>query len=263
LITIPEEFLIQSFLGWIFLSIRVFGCFLAFPLLAFRAFPISQRVVVSLAIGFYVAGIVDTAAIAKVVEGGDAITAVTRELLIGIVAGWLIRVGMMAFDVLAEVIGTQTSLSFAATFYQDPSLASGLPGQLLTLLVIAVAFTFNVHLWFIEVLVKSYTIIGVGSWPATWSWPAISQLAAASFTLGVIFSLPVLIVYLIVNIAQAVIVRVSPQLNLFSVGFALFIPLAFFILWGLLPQVPAAIERALEPSFVLIRDGLGRTPIGE
>jgi len=263
LITIPADLLIQGFLGWIFLSIRVFGCFLAFPLLAFRAFPISQRVVVSLAIGFYVAGIVDTAAIAEVVEGGDVITAITRELLIGVVAGWLIRVGMMAFDVLAEVIGTQTSLSFAATFYQDPSLASGLPGQLLTLLVIAVAFTFNVHLWFIEVLVKSYMMIGVGSWPAIWSWPAISQLVAASFTLGVIFSLPVFIVYLIVNIAQAVIVRVSPQLNLFSVGFALFIPLAFFILWGLLPQVPAAIERALEPSFVLIKDGLGWTPIVE
>ena len=186
---------------------------------------------------------------------------IIRELLIGAAAGWLIRLGMVAFDVLAEVIGTQTSLSFAATTFQDPSLASGLPGQLLTMLAIAVGFSANLHLWFIELIVSSFQSIGVGAWPDAWHWSNVWHLASDSFALGLLFSLPVLIVYLIVHIAQAVVVRVSPQINLFAVGFAIYIPLAFFIMLGLMPQIPSAFERAIESSLLMLRAGLlGASP---
>ena len=181
---------------------------------------------------------------------------VVLEFLIGLVAGWLIRLGMAAFDILAEVIGIQTSLSFAATFYQDPSLASGLPGQLINLMIIALMFVLNLHLVFFEILATSYSSFPPGSWPTLWAWPAVVQLASGAFSLGLVLSLPVLVVYLLINVTQAIIVRVSPQLNLFAVGFAIFIPVAFIVFWAVIPALPSAIETALEPALRMIRSGL-------
>lgn len=181
---------------------------------------------------------------------------ITLEFLIGVAAGWLIRLGMVAFDILAEVIGIQTSLSFAASFYQDPSLASGLPGQLINLLIIALIFALNLHLVFLEILATSYDSFAPGSWPAQWAWPSVVRLASAAFSLGLVLSLPVLVVYLLINATQAIIVRVSPQLNLFAVGFAIFIPVAFIIFWAVIPALPTAIEAALEPAFQVVRSGL-------
>jgi len=256
LITVSSEFLIGTFGSWVLLSIRALGCFLSFPPWSYRAFPISQRVVISFAIGYFLLLLVDESNYDPARVEGLLGYVVILELLIGVAAGWFIRLGMTAFDILAEVIGIQTSLSFAASFYQDPSLASGLPGQLINLMIIALMFVLNLHLVFFEILAKSYNSFPPGAWPAQWAWPSVARLAATAFSLGLVLSLPVLIVYLLINATQAIIVRVSPQLNLFAVGFAIFIPVAFIVFWAVIPALPSAIETALEPAFGIIRSGL-------
>jgi len=256
LVTVSSDFLIGTFGAWVLLSIRVLGCFFSFPPWSYRAFPISQRIVISLAISYFLLLLVDTTKYDPARIEGLLGYVVILEFFIGAAAGWFIRLGMAAFDILAEVIGIQTSLSFAATFYQDPSLASGLPGQLINLIIIALMFALNLHLVFFEILATSYTSFPPGSWPQQWAWPSVVRLASGAFSLGLILSLPVLVVYLLINATQAIIVRVSPQLNLFAVGFAIFIPVAFIVFWAVMPALPSAIETALEPAFRMIRSGL-------
>ena len=256
MVTISSDFLIGTFGAWTLLSIRILGCFFSFPPWSYRAFPISQRVVISFAIAYFLLLIIDVRkydpARIKDILG----YVIILEFSIGVAAGWFIRLGMAAFDILAEVIGIQTSLSFAASFYQDPSLASGLPGQLINLMIIALMFALNLHLAFFEILAMSYNSFLPGSWPTEWAWPSVVRMASAAFSLGLVLSLPVLVVYLLINTMQAIIVRVSPQLNLFAVGFAIFIPVAFIVLWAVIPALPSAIETALEPAFQMVRSGL-------
>ncbi len=63
-------------------------------------------------------------------------------------------------------------------------------------------------------------------------------------------------VYLLFYVIQAILARTSPQFNLFSVGFAITVPLAFLVLIILLPDMPVFVARALEAPFSLIRQGL-------
>jgi len=51
--------------------------------------------------------------------------------------------------------------------------------------------------------------------------------------------------------------RTSPQMNLFSIGFAISIPLAFLVLVIILPDLPDVLKRSLEEPLGLIRQGLG------
>jgi flagellar biosynthetic protein FliR len=69
-------------------------------------------------------------------------------------------------------------------------------------------------------------------------------------------SMPVLLVYMMFNLTQAFLGRTSPQMNLFSVGFAVSIPLAFLVIFMILPDLQIVLERSLENPMQIIRQGL-------
>jgi len=81
-------------------------------------------------------------------------------------------------------------------------------------------------------------------------------LVSESFQLGLIVSMPIFLAYLMFNLIQGFLGRTSPQLNLFSVGFAFTIPLAFLVLNLLIPEVQSIVMHTLENPLSLVRDGV-------
>jgi flagellar biosynthetic protein FliR len=55
---------------------------------------------------------------------------------------------------------------------------------------------------------------------------------------------------------QSMLARVSPQMNLFSIGFSVMIPIAFVVIAFMLPQFPEIVQRTLEEPVRLLRAGL-------
>ena len=178
------------------------------------------------------------------------------ELSIGAFIGFLIRVGFMVIEIAAEVLSFQAGFSFASTFFRDPTLDSGLMGQFLGLIAIALTFTLNIHLVLIDAVIGSFKTIPFGVWPSSWDSKAVVDLVVISFRLGLILSMPVLLVYMMFNLTQAFLGRTSPQMNLFSVGFAVSIPLAFLVIFMILPDLQIVLERSLENPMQIIRQGL-------
>jgi flagellar biosynthetic protein FliR len=68
--------------------------------------------------------------------------------------------------------------------------------------------------------------------------------------------MPVLLVYTMFNLTQAFLGRTSPQMNLFSIGFAVSIPLAYLVISLILPDLQIILERSLENPLQLIRQGV-------
>ena len=178
------------------------------------------------------------------------------ELSIGAFIGFLIRVGFMVIEIAAEVLSFQAGFSFASTFFRDPTLDSGLMGQFLGLIAIALTFALNIHLVLIDAVIGSFKTIPFGVWPSSWDSKAVVDLVVISFRLGLILSMPVLLVYMMFNLTQAFLGRTSPQMNLFSVGFAVSIPLAFLVIFMILPDLQIVLERSLENPMQIIRQGL-------
>ena len=67
-------------------------------------------------------------------------------------------------------------------------------------------------------------------------------------------TLPALVVYYLFNLTQAILARISPQMNLFSVGFSMMVPLAFALLALLLPGLADLVVRSFEPATALVRE---------
>jgi flagellar biosynthetic protein FliR len=81
-------------------------------------------------------------------------------------------------------------------------------------------------------------------------------LVQDSFVLGLVLSLPAIAVYWLFNMTQSMLARVSPQMNLFSIGFSVMIPIAFVVIAFMLPQFPEIVQRTLEEPVRLLRAGL-------
>lgn len=239
---------------FMFASMRVLGLFLTMPLFAFRALPMRFRLMVALAFAAYMMPVIASGLIPN--PGSITFFASVIELCIGAFMGFVIRVGFMVIDVAAEILSFQAGFSFASTAFRDPALDSGLVGQFLGLTVIALAFSLNVHLVVLEILMNSFKTIPVGVWPDAWSSKGILDLVTGSFRLGLILAMPVLLVYMMFNLTQAFLSRTSPQMNLFSVGFAVSIPLAFLVIFMILPDLKFVLERSLENPLQLMRQGV-------
>jgi len=237
------------------ISLRVFGVLISAPMFAFRSMPMRMRILLALVIGIAIAPLIkpDPSLVM-----GETITfiAAATELAIGIAAGYLIRIGLMAFDVIAEVLSMLAGFSFASTIGRDPILSPSLVGEFLQLTAIALAFALNIHLVLLDILLDSFKLLPFGTWPSAWDAKGLTLLVVKAFAFGMVFSMPSIIVYLMFNMTQALLGRTSPQLNLFSVGFAVSVPISFLLLIIFLPDMPGMVAKVLEGPMGLVRTGL-------
>ncbi|MEY4084019.1 MAG: hypothetical protein RL483_1388 [Pseudomonadota bacterium] len=257
MISLTEAQVFAAATSFMLVSVRLFGVFLAAPFFGFRAFPMQIRVSLTLFLALLLFPNLTEQA-KSFALAPPTFFAVALELFIGLFIGFVIRVGMMAIELAAEVLSVQTGLSFATSYVRDPNIASGLVGEFLGLTAIALMFAMNLHLVMLDFVMASFKTLPFGTWPGGWNLQEVVRLLSFSFGLGMVLALPTIVVYTLFYIIQAILARTSPQFNLFAVGFAITVPLAFVVLMIILPDLPAFVQRALEPAYGTVRMGLGQ-----
>ena len=127
MLTFTGDWINQQVVLAILMSIRIFGVWMTMPLFAFKALNMRMRVVLSLLLAFvvYTSQPVPSAAMAE----DFGLLTVFSEWGIGLFCGWIMRVGLMTMDMIAEVLSMQAGLSFAASMTHDPAMSSGLIGD--------------------------------------------------------------------------------------------------------------------------------------
>lgn len=258
MISIPQSLIETVLLPGILAATRIIGLFLSAPFFALQTIPQRFRVGLALVIAFALPVQVGTlAAVSMSLSTAGFAVLAASELVIGLAMGWLVRVGLIVFDITAEVLSIQSGLSYAATFNPDQALPSGVLGTLFGLLALALMFALNLHLVAIEILFDSFQSLPPGQWPKVLELNGVANLLTTCFGIGLILALPFIAVNLVVLSAQGFLGRTSPQLNLFSIGFAITIPLAVFLVYVLTPVFPDALQRSLEAVYALLRRSFG------
>lgn len=258
MISIPQSLIETVLLPGILAATRIIGLFLSAPFFTLQTIPQRFRVGLALVIAFALPVQVGTlAAVSMSLSTAGFAVLAASELVIGLAMGWLVRVGLIVFDITAEVLSIQSGLSYAATFNPDQALPSGVLGTLFGLLALALMFALNLHLVAIEILFDSFQSLPPGQWPKVLELNGVANLLTTCFGIGLILALPFIAVNLVVLSAQGFLGRTSPQLNLFSIGFAITIPLAVFLVYVLTPVFPDALQRSLEAVYALLRRSFG------
>lgn len=235
--------------------VRIGSCFMIAPAFGAETVPGRVRIVLAGSLTLLIAPLLPAPpAVAAFSGAGALITA--QQVLIGLSLGFCVRILFDSVTLGGQMLANSMGLSMA--YNVDPLHArdAGTPslGQLYTLLVMLTFLSLNGHLALIEVLVRSFHTLPVGTaglgvaglqTVAGWG----SQLFAGALSIA----LPGVTALLIVNLAFGVMSRAAPAFNLFAIGLPVSLVFGLVIVALGLPAVQATFMELMARAFATLQ----------
>ncbi len=187
------------------------------------------------------------------------VLAAANDFMVGALIGGAFRFVIAAAEFMAGMVSQASWLSAPVSMNPDLGAQSQVLGQISTLLALLVALSAGMHRMVIAYLFESFHVLPVAS-PMHISQGILPyvDLAGRSFDVGMRLALPVLAVSLAVQTALALISRVAPSLQIFSIGFAVLVATGLVTFSASLPAIAAGMLEYLRVLAPFLDDVLSR-----
>lgn len=258
-----------QFMIFFFILMRMTGAVFSMPVLSAQTVPRPIRA----AIAFWLAVLFAAPYIGlSPGEGGEALASSMRvyngvidfglaavcEFLIGLVLGFIFQILIAAVELSGEIIGKQAGFSAASVLDPVTGQDSFLLSQIKVWIATVVFLVIGGPEMVVMAISKSFQVIGPGE---GFSFAVFSEAGYRTFVfddgrqyalmsmlyiIGLRIALPMIGGMLLVSLAEAFIARTAPQLNIMSVGFAIRLSMALFILGNLIVFIIAALKSHLQ-----------------
>lgn len=210
---------------------RVSGLFIAMVGLSARTIPTPIRNLFAVVFTIMIVPIIPPVPVLEIVSLATFLE-IIKQLLIGIAIGFISMMVINSFVLAGQVIAMQTGLGFASIV--DPVNGINVPavGQFYLILATLLFWSFDGHLFMLEMIVASFEAFPVGSdWFDADQLRQVAHWGAWMFVSALTIALAPIVSLLVVNLAFGVMTKASPQLNIFSIGFAIAQIMGLLIIW--------------------------------
>ncbi|CAD5110202.1 flagellar biosynthetic protein FliR [Zestomonas carbonaria] len=218
---------------------RIMALFGLAPLFSHRALSVRIRVLLALALTLVLArALPDPPAIEPLSLG--ALFATLEQIAVGLLLGLALQLVFVVFSLVGEVVSTQMGMSMAR--YNDPmnGVSSSSILSLLYFLLLALLFlSIDGHLLTVSVLYQSFVHWPVGSGLHYQGFATLAHALGWVFAAAVLITLPVVFCMTLVQFCFGLLNRISPAMNLFSLGFPMAILTGLLCVYLTLPDLPA------------------------
>jgi len=228
--------------------VRILALIATAPALSHRAIPVRAKVALGVAIAMVIAPSVQAPPLGN---GLDAVffEMLVRNILVGATLGFAVRILFSGIELAGQMIGLQIGLSFGGFFNPEAADTDNPVANFVSLLVLLIFLSIDGHLMVLYGLRQSFDAFPIGEEaPRALAFDVIASLGSQVFAIALSISLPILAVMLLINIVLGVMARVSPQLNLFAVGFPITLCAGMVVLFLFIPHLEAPIRATLERS---------------
>lgn len=228
---------------WPFL--RILALFSVAPGFGSAAIPARAKVAIAFVIAVLVAATIRNTA--PLVLSWAALFLAVQQVLVGLAIGFAMQLALAAMAFAGDFLGVQMGFGFAGLFDVQNRFEVPIVSDLFGLIGLLLFLTLNGHLILLGVLVKSFDIVPVApnSGITGAGWHALVRAGALLFQMGVWLALPVIAVLLAVQLGLAVVSRVAPQINVISVGFAVFMWVGIAATIALVPFFAPAVAHMI------------------
>jgi flagellar biosynthetic protein FliR len=220
--------------------VRVSGMLVLAPFFSSSALPPRTKAVLVLAIAYLLAPLVATLSNAHAEIG---FAALLGELAVGLVYGLTLALLNEMLLFAGQVAGVQFSFSLVNLLDPSTHIETPLLGDLFQLMGTLVLVTAGLDRLLLASLVRSFRAVPLGSYGmAPVTGLGIVRAAGGIFLAGVELAAPVLAATMLVEIAVALVGRLSPQLPVMSLTVPIKTLTGFAVLAGSLALWPRFIE---------------------
>lgn len=144
----------------------------------------------------------------------------STELLMGFVLGFAVTLAVFAIRYAAAIIDFIMGLSMAQVYDPDTKTQITVSSEILYVYLMLLFFAVNGHLRLVSVFFGSANLVPFGQ--ATFGIPlytAVLDIFRESITLGMQIAFPIVAMELVTEAAVGIMMRMIPQINVFSINF--------------------------------------------
>ena len=247
MIVLDNATLLDTLVAFMLVSVRISAMLLVAPLFYSSTVSIPVRITIAVAIAVMLMQAVATPKLDPISPAGAM--ALAGEALIGAAIGFIFQIGFSAVALAGEQIAASTGLGFAAMV--DPQSGSQSPviNQFLSVIMLFTFLSLEGHHILFKLLSASYKALPIGgAFLGTASLIGIAKAGALIFSAGMLACLPIIVALFLVTLVIGILTRLAPQMNLFSVGFAISILAGLALLLVALPGLAASMAGILDET---------------
>jgi flagellar biosynthetic protein FliR len=169
----------------------------------------------------------------------QGVVATFEQIVFGVLLGLMLQLVFTIFMIIGEVISTQMGMSMAR--YNDPVngvSSSSIVYQVYFILLVFLFFSIDGHLVIVSVVYQSFIYWPIGSGIHYLSVTSFVHSIAWVFSAAVLITIPIVFCMTLVQFCFGLLNRISPSMNLFSLGFPITIMVGLLLILITLPNLP-------------------------
>lgn len=237
---------ISDFILFFLVFLRISSAIVIAPFFGNRSIPITIKLLISLVTSYIIFLTVDRNLIPPIETNWTLFVFAIKEIFVGIIIGFMLQFVFFAVHYAGTLIGFDMMLTMAEIFNPNEEIHSNIIGEILYFAAIIIFILINGHHYLIQALHYSYKVLQIGT--ITFSESLFSylvKLTANVFVLAVKIASPIIVSFFLIHIAEGIISRMIPQMQVFFVTQPMKLGLGIFLLTIILPLYVYLIKNVL------------------
>ncbi len=223
--------------------VRVGAMLFTAPVLGGPQVPPTVKALLTLAISVLL--VPGTAPLVVAVDGRFALLVIC-EFLLGMSIGFIVSLIFHGVRMGGEFINRHAGFSAAENFDPEADFGAGPMGDLFHIMLVLAFFAADGHLWFIALISRSFEAVPIGAWSLTPAFATLLEHGMADmWRISLAISFPVLTAVLLLTMAEGVMTRAIPQINVLHISFAIKILVSVAVLYAAMPAAVAFLGTCL------------------
>lgn len=225
----------------LYIFVRMTGIFVISPIFSRNNIPNIFKIGFALIVSLLVASIITGENIDY--NDFEILIIIIRELIIGIIIGYISYLFFSAFYIAGQIVDTQIGFGMVNVLDPQHNIQIPIMGNFFYIIAILVFLTINGHHLLLKAVVASFQVLQIGQF--TINEVVLSnfiKIIAQIFEIGFKISSPVIATIFLANVLLGILARTMPQMNVFIVGMPLKIIIGLLTLVIILPVFILALQ---------------------
>lgn len=238
---------VGEFIIVILIFLRIISTFISAPVYGQLVVPILVKVFLSMVVAYIIFLTIDKSNIVVETNIIWLMTNGIKEIITGLIIGFMLNIVFHGISYAGNLIGYDMQLSMASSLNPFDATSNNDIGQILYYGIVLIFILINGHFYIISALAYSFSVVHIGKFSV--SAPAFQLLVkytGAVFVIAFKIASPIIVSYFLVYLAEGIMTKVIPQMQIFFVTQPLVIGIGFVLLAGLMPVYVYVMKYLLE-----------------
>jgi len=239
--------LVTDFVLVFLIFIRIISAFATTPVYSHASIPSQVKVFLSIIIAYIIFSITSPAKIAVDFNVWWLFAMAIKEIIVGLIIGFSLNLVFYGFNFAGTFIGFDMGLAMAQVLNPVEETNGNVIGEIIYFLALMIFFIIDGHQYIIRALTFSFQIIPIGEFKASEElFNLIIKYSSMVFIISIKIAAPILVSFFLIHIAEGILSRMIPQMQVFFVTQPLKIGIGFLLLVTILPVYFYVIKNLLQ-----------------